>query len=69
MKAKVLRKFIDKNTNKEHGKGSVIDVTEKRFEELFDLGFVSFSEDETVKKSPAKVQGKKNVKLETLKEK
>lgn len=69
MKAKVLRKFIDKNTNKEHDKESVIDVTEKRFEELFDLGFVSFSEDETVKKSPSKVQGKKNVKLETLKEK
>ena len=44
MKAKVIRKFKDKNTNKIHGMGEEIKITEKRFEEINSTSFGVFVE-------------------------
>lgn len=55
MKAKVLIPFFDKNTNKKHKKGDIIEVTAARFNEITRKGRLIEAHDEsTVEKTESK---------------
>lgn len=55
MKAKVIRKFIDKNTNLLQEVNTEIEVTQKRFDEINSTAFGIFLEEiKTTKKSTKK---------------
>lgn len=45
MKAKVIQSFIDKYSKKECKKGEVIEISEKRFEEINSTSFGIFVEE------------------------
>lgn len=64
MKAKVVLKYRDKETNIINNVGDVIDVTEERFEEITKAGpyLTAVEEPEPEKKNPE--QGKKDSKTE-----
>lgn len=54
MKVKVLRTFRDKDTNSLHKKGTEIEVTQKRYEEINSSSFGILVEEIKEKKSTKK---------------
>lgn len=54
MRAKVLQRFIDKNTNALQEIGEEIEVTQKRFEEINSTVYGIFLEEVKVKKKTTK---------------
>lgn len=54
MKAKVVKKYRDKNTNLLQEKGTEVEVTQKRFDEINSTVFGDFLEEIKVKKKPKK---------------